>query len=373
MNVDGIVVSAARPAGHLDHALRLGADLGVPVVLMCSHDARVERAEAIARSVDGATVEVVDLPEKIDANLPEFETSAFSEARLGSHGNLSGKRNLGLVFGRLAGWRAVLFLDDDIRALQPNVVRQAASALDHCAAVGMLAMDFPDNSMVCHAYRLAGGRQDVFVSGSALAVNLQRADTFFPEIYNEDWLFLAPHLDRRAVGSVGRVKQLAYAPFKRVHRAAEQEFGDVFAEGLIGYLHSARLKNLPTIRYWEAFLRSRAELISWALRRCSERLADDAEAEDASSALRAAKEALDEISAAALRRYAAAWVRDLATWRSYLAELPSLGNLTDSLNFLELSTVSVHVRSPLRTQEAGETAGGQAPRRPAPTQRSCTE
>jgi hypothetical protein len=36
---------------------------------------------------------------------------------------------------------------------------------------------------------------------------------FFPEIYDEDWLFLYDSVARRTVGSTGMARQLPYDPF----------------------------------------------------------------------------------------------------------------------------------------------------------------
>ena len=219
LHLDAIVVSAARPAANVRPALRLGAGIDVPVVLMCSRAARTGDAAAKAAAVAGATCVVVDMSRKPKVDLPDFETSRFRQAQVGSHGDLSRKRNLGLMLGRLAGWRAVLFLDDDILGLNPVHVTRAAAALDYFAAVGMPPRRYPDNSVVCHANRLSGGRQRVFVSASALAVDLRHVCTFFPDTYNEDWLFLAPLLDRRDEYRLAVLVPLAMVAAVPLHRA----------------------------------------------------------------------------------------------------------------------------------------------------------
>jgi hypothetical protein len=377
LGLDAIVVSAARPAGNLLPALRLGAALDAPVVLMCSQDTVGDHAAAKVASVSGVKGFVVDMSKRPDVDLPDLETSRFPEARVGSHGDLSRKRNIGLVLGRLAGWRTMLFLDDDIVGLEPVRVKRAVAALGHNAAVGMPAQCFPDNSVVCHARRVAdhlapplgGQEQGVFVSGSALAVNLQRVDSFFPDIYNEDWLFLAPHLDRRDVASFGSVVQLAYDPFELPYRAAAQEFGDVLAEGLVGFLHSARLHRPPPIDYWEAFLlQGRAAFISLAMQVCQAALVVDARAARALKALRIAAQVRSTITAAALAEYVDAWIHDLAVWRRFLGELPRLGNLPASISHLELPAVTIpsRSRSPARRQSTLFP-------KPAPPRRLCTE
>jgi len=72
--LDAIVVSSARPAGNARPALDLGAMLGVPVLLMCSHGTRSDDAADNA-SRSGADCVVIDLTEDPARGLPAFATS----------------------------------------------------------------------------------------------------------------------------------------------------------------------------------------------------------------------------------------------------------------------------------------------------------
>jgi hypothetical protein len=290
-------------------------------------------------AVSGVRFVVVDMSRTANLALPDFETSHFGQTQVGSHGDLSRKRNLGLLLGWLASWRTVLFLDDDISGLNPVHIARAVAALDYFAAVGMPARRFPDNSVVCHAHRLSGGKQGVFVSASALAVNLSRIDTFFPDTYNEDWLFLAPHLDRNRVAWYGSVRQERYSPFTYPHRAGAQEFGDVLAEGLLGYLHSTRLHRPPTVGYWRQFLARRADFITLTMRRLLDVKEPNAEVIKALTALKIAQSARSKISAEVLNEYVDAWFGDLQTWRKFLDRLPRTGDLSHAFRVLDLSTI----------------------------------
>jgi len=62
--------------------------------------------------------------------------------------------------------KRVVFLDDDIRVPDPADLGKAVSLLGTHAAVGLGIGGFPDNSMVCRAFREAGGRQETFIGGS---------------------------------------------------------------------------------------------------------------------------------------------------------------------------------------------------------------
>jgi hypothetical protein len=308
---------------------------------MCSQAAHAEEIRAKAAVVLGATCAVMDMSASPTLSLPDFETSRFHQATVGSRHDLSLKRNIGLALGRLLGWRRILFLDDDIFRLDSFEVTRAASGLDYYAAVGIPARYFPDNSVVCHAYRLCGGQQGVFVSGSTLAVDLRRTNSFFPNIYNEDWLFLAPYLDERKVSAYGSVCQHRYLPFEDLDRARTQEFGDILAEGLIGYIHSARLRPPPPIDYWTAFLESRAALIAFTMKRCQAAAIGDEEAGKALRALEIAEQVRSKISATTLTDYVDAWLSDLVAWRRFLSSLPSLGSLTDAIRYFNLQTVTI--------------------------------
>jgi hypothetical protein len=339
--LDGIVVPASRPASNLLPALRLGVALDVPVVVICSRGAAADAVLAVAGGVPDSRHAVVDLAAgKALPQLPPFATAGFASALVGSHGDLHIKRNLGLLLSRAAGWRTLLFLDDDISGLRPGLVKWAVGALDHHAAVGLRALRFADNSVVCHARRfIPGVRQSVFVSGSALAVRADLVDSFFPEVYNEDWLFLAPYLDQRAVAAAGDVHQSPYDPFELPDRATAEEFGDVLGEGLIGHLHHGTLSRPPTVSYWDGFLRRRARFISDAIAACDARATEDPRARKALRSLRRAENARAKIRAEQLTDYVTAWLDDLRHWRHFLTGVPRLGTLQAALDWLGPSVV----------------------------------
>ena len=293
--------------------------------------------------------------EKLVNAMPSFATEEFADAIGGAYGDLSLKRNLGLLIGRMAGWKTLLFVDDDIIGLSAAKVRRVAGALENFAAAGMPATEFPDNSVVCHARRrfVGGEPQDVFVSGSALAVNVETADSFFPAVYNEDWLFLAPHLDRRSVTSGGPSGQKPYYPFGSPARATRQEFGDVLAEGLIGHLHTGTLERLPTRRYWAAFLSRRADLIAASVAGCHDNKQSPI-ARDAIRALDEAEKARSVIEPIELVQYLEAWQSDLTDWRRHIQRFTTVGSLEKALGELGLLDSAMSVRGASRRRKAGK-------------------
>jgi hypothetical protein len=230
--VDAIIVPTTRPVAYLKEAARAALRLGCPLVTL--HSGKWTCARDAIRHIDPAVdLIAIDVPEPSQLRLPDLETSRLlADTVFEQRSDLSAKRNLGLMFSHMLGWERVVFLDDDIRVPDPEDLSKAAGLLDTHAAVGLRIGGFPDNSVVCHAFRDAGGDQGTFVGGGAMAVDVKRNRSFFPSIYNEDWFFL---LDEgkwlQSVATVGEVLQYRYEPYQ-AERARNQELGDVLAEGI---------------------------------------------------------------------------------------------------------------------------------------------
>jgi hypothetical protein len=98
-------------------------------------------------------------------------------------------------------------------------------------------------SVVCHAHRLGGDKQDVFASASGIGVRPDRDElAFFPNIHNEDWFFFANEAAQHRIAKAGESRQKRDDPYER-GRAVQDEFGNLLAEGLY-----ARLDNYKGIR-----------------------------------------------------------------------------------------------------------------------------
>jgi hypothetical protein len=293
--------------------MRLAARMSCRYVVLCSRSAVAEEVVRLAQSVPGLRYAVVSVPRGYRHDLLAFDTDDIRPSLTGGLGDLSLKRNLGLLFGHWSGWRSILFLDDDIRQLSPRTVDRALSALQPGGAVGMPATAYPDNSVICHANRRSGGPQGVFVSGSALAVDCTEITSYFPDVYNEDWLFLAPRVAQGGVFSVGWSSQLRYDPFGNPQRAASEEFGDVLAEGLMGLFHvTDNLDSGAGDAYWEEFLLRRKEFIADIRARTSPRHTKVLDA------LAAAERQRTGITATDLADYVVTWEIDRLVWRERL-------------------------------------------------------
>jgi hypothetical protein len=288
--LSGLVVPTVRPAG-MGSGLALASRFaeakdGQLVVIRSGLAAQRPFQDAMVPRTSSRTV-VIDLPPGADRILP-FPSNELLVATLHRQNDLGLKRNLGLLIARMCGWEAMLYLDDDIRSTPAS---QSASAnarrtdplvrLDDVMAdfasypdvhaAGYFQRDMDDNSVVCHARRLVGRPQEIFISGGALAVRASGPLPFFSQAYSEDWLFLLPlilegrhTLPSSAVRYVGTIHQDTYYPFT-VPRARSEELGDLLAEGLYSLIGEPRedlLATASSVSFWEQAVDERSRMIS---------------------------------------------------------------------------------------------------------------
>jgi hypothetical protein len=340
-SLDAIIVPASRHAVNLDHAVTLARALQCELVVLCSVQAQSSDVNELLALRNFHQAIVVDVPAGYRHPLLDFATSAGAGLDLpreciNPNGDLSIKRNLGLLLARMLGWNRVFFMDDDIRDLTPSDVRLTVSMLGPYHAVGMRAIDFPDNSVVCHGHRETGEFQEVFISGSLLAVDCTRPLAFFPAVYNEDWFFFYDHAAARKLGWSGRdATQLCYDPFADPLRAAGQEFGDVLAEGLYSLLHCGVEADQAVSDYWQLFLESRREFLEAVLAR-SDKVETHLRTRIISS-IQTAKMWSGEITPAMCARYIECWQDDLAAWEQQLTKIPRMSSATAALAQLLLA------------------------------------
>ena len=236
--------------------------------------------------------------------------------------DLSTKRNLGLLLARMLGWERIFFMDDDIRDLEASHLREASSMLGPYRAVGMRAADFPDNSVVCHGHRETGAYQDVFISGSLLAVHAAGPVAFFPKIYNEDWFFFYHDAIVRRLAWSGRdATQLCSDPFADPQRGSLQEFGDVMAEGLYSLLRYRIGAEHATGDYWKLFLDSRMSFLE-AVLACTENVVDPYLRRRIASSVEAAMACSRKINSSLCEQYVSLWKHNLHAWEQTLKDLP---------------------------------------------------
>ncbi|HEV7649274.1 MAG TPA: hypothetical protein VGP26_14050 [Actinophytocola sp.] len=317
--MDAIIVPTSRSAVAVRHALDLAAELRCMLVVLCSKWSSADAVSALATEYDVDLI-AVDVDGIDEGVLPRFETSQLlGHTGFDTHADTSLKRNLGLLIANAVGWQRVVFLDDDIEIPAPRDLRLAAGLTDAYAGVGLSLVGYPDNSVVCHAYREAGGDQDTFVGGGALAVGALSMTSFFPAIYNEDWFYLMGGDGAlQPTSSVGTAVQRPYDPFADERRARREELGDCLAEGLFWLFDNGRSAEDADARFWQQFLRRRADFITDIVGMVQRTCDDPDRRIRMLASLRAARARCLTIEPALCVRYLDAWHADRITWRNHL-------------------------------------------------------
>jgi hypothetical protein len=315
--IDAIIVPTARHPAYLAEAARLAHALGCTLVTLHSKQ-WTSAARAAQRLPQNVDLLAVDIPDPAHLRLPNWETSRLLAGTVFERRtDISAKRNMGLMLSRMLGWSRVLFLDDDITELDPDDVRRASGLLDTYNAVGLYVGGFPDHSVVCHAYRQAGGSQQSFIGGGSLAVHLERSNSFFPDIYNDDWFFLLDG-DKgiQPVGGTGAVRQFPYDPFRSPDRARAEELGDVLAEGIYWLLDQGSSVTDADQAHWARFLDRRKRFIGRVLRMVEQDgTLESADRARRIAALKGSLGRLQLITAELCENYLRAWAADRQRWQ----------------------------------------------------------
>ena len=348
--LDAIIVPASRPASLLQPVIDLAASLDVPLVMLCSRQTRTEQVAQRVAKTPGARCLLVPIAQGWTHPAIPSRMSAldFKAVQFGRSTDLSAKRNLGLLLARLHGWAKVAFVDDDIRISTPDHFTRLAGQLDAHRVAGMVVEEYPDNSVVCHARRLAGLEQDVFVTGAVLGVRCDdRPLSFFPDVYNEDWFFFAEEAASRRLPRVGQATQTEYEPFASSERAGWEEFGDLLAEGLFALFGGGSPDlllgdhlNCATARYWSRFIEARNEVLvntRGVLERFADRDPGNIRVQSAIVSLKTAEALLDtDITPGLCVKFLEAWQQDLVDWRACSRPVSDVGTTREAMDYLGL-------------------------------------
>ncbi len=321
MDVDAIIVPTGRSAAAMRTALTLAGKLDCTLLALCS---KWSSAEAVANlpEAKGVRLITIDAGELPDGVMPSFRTcGVLAGTRFERRTDTSAKRNLGLLLARLIGWNKVVFLDDDIAVPEPLDLRDAAGLTSYYAGVGLNIVGMPDNSVVCHAYRDAGGRQDMFVGGGALAVAVNSTTSFFPNIYNEDWFFLLDDDGLQATTLTGQAVQTEYDPFADENRARREELGDTLAEGLFWLLDNGDSLADADHAHWVRYIARRRDFIAEVESLVERNIADPARRTPMRRSLAAAHARSQHVTPGLCVRYVDAWREDRFTWRRHVQEM----------------------------------------------------
>jgi hypothetical protein len=328
--VDAIVIPTIRTAQHLRSAAQFAADTRCHLVIVYTDTLPAELPDVLVGLRPG---QVSLLTVRSEASDHLLDPGAFLPPRPLSPAalDISRKRNLGVLIGRVCGWTRMLFLDDDIRKLNVAKLSSAAALLDDYPVVGLQVKKFPDASVVGHARRLAGRRQEPFVSGGSLLVDPQRLNGYFAPVYHEDWLCVINHLRKNHVAIGGSVGQLPYRPFSNPERAKFEEFGDVLLSGLLWLVHTRRgtnsedkFHNVTDREYWreaanpgfwKPILEQRVAMLHDLTERLSGMSLDNA---SPLPSLAVAKQRLGGLKPGDFASFTEKWLTSLAEWQARL-------------------------------------------------------
>jgi hypothetical protein len=333
--IDAIIVPTVRHPVRLETAKRLSAELGCTLLSLHSGKWTSASAASAQAQVMPPRHIAIDVPDLSVLRLPDFETTRLTTGTLfGRRKDTSAKRNLALMLAYMLDWQRIAFLDDDIEVSESRDLKNAAGLLDTYNAVGLSIGGYPDNSVVCHAFRLIGGPQDSFIGGGALAVETTRNRSFFPDIYNEDWFYLLdPEKGLQPLAVTGKVIQSPYEPF-REERARMEELGDVLAEGIFWLLDQGRTLADADSRHWQGYLARRRRFIEYILRNIDRAPGNSTEHARMRAALRASLGRLARIEPEWCEKYMKAWSADRIAWERHIKGLRCIPATEDALRAL---------------------------------------
>ena len=339
--VDAIVVPTIRSAEHLRPAVQFAAESRCHLIVVYT-DKPPTGLSAVLDVLKPGQVTVLTVRSGTKHHLLDLGASLPQSLVAPPALDISRKRNLGLLIGRVCGWTRMLFLDDDIRKLHVAKLCSAAALLDKYPVVGLQVRKYPDASVVGHARRLAGRRQELFVSGGALLVNPQLLNGYFAPVYHEDWLCVINHLRKGQVAIGGSVGQLKYLPFAASDRATREEFGDILLSGLLWLVHARPRRGADPVadtvywreaarpHFWKQILEQRAAL----LQDITMRLTKNSDTPSPLPSLDAAKRRLAELNSAEFVSFMERWLISLAEWRDRLSVLSRV-DLADKAQAIE--------------------------------------
>lgn len=141
------------------------------------------------------------------------------------------KRSYALKDARKNDYKYILLLDDDITMTEENVISGLSSLGNGATVVGFHVLKYPDVSTIDHIERILKQKpSEISMTGSCLFLDVDRINSFFPSIYNDDLFFFMAQKDAKNVVSGGNVIQRKYYPWKDLQRVAHEQFGDLIYE-----------------------------------------------------------------------------------------------------------------------------------------------
>lgn len=374
-SMDALFVPAAREISEskIDRVAAVAKETGTRLFALVSHKAK---AEAMASLLDDMSVPewwVVMVPDEgYELPFMQFKSpdAIPDHARKDPPSNLSDKRNLGSIVGRVMGWERIMFADDDL-SFSADALRRVSLMLPGRKIVGMecdTRTGFTDKDVVRHAqealieihssinYRGTRTAEPGHISGNSIAANPQVSGLVFPrEIYNEDLIaFHDMHCELSAALAKGSsYRQATYDPFADPERAKTEAFGELVHDALYLPMWDGRTADLNSPAYWDNIIAERIRFIDYMLPGLdspqkrekfgfmSEFTKRDAvQEEKIRQALLGALAMNQTFTGEMGVDYLQAWNEDKTTYRKIVPELAERQSIPDALNWLELPHLS---------------------------------
>jgi hypothetical protein len=283
--VDAILVPQGRPAPAINRPARLAGRAETTLISLTSHDAV---AKEVAEYIEGMgsgrppISYAVDIPDGFE--IPGVKLTAQEEipgpGRKSKKFNLPEKRNAGLVIGKMTDMESLMYHDDDLYislialiSVSQMLYRRHIAGLKNGGKEDRSVLQHGKLELIRHhtlrhLQDLYAGEKSGQASGNSMVVNPQKVDGMFPPgIYNEDTIFVHPSLEAGVSALTPDAKYLQddYDPFQP-KRAAEEEFGDIFADGLYTYADRWNGQDpLHSSKFWQSEIESRRREYEWQL------------------------------------------------------------------------------------------------------------
>jgi|GEM_PF-2715009 len=174
------------------------------------------------------------------------------------------KRNYALLISKLEGLSNILIIDDDIIPAA-GLIEDVLSLSTEYGLVGSNVTGMPDVSVVGHVCKLVGVTNQDFVSGHFLAINVPlTSQYYFPNMYNEDWVFVMLNSLSARIARFSTVFQLYWNPYHdTAQRLAFEEPGEIFVEGMArALLSQASLAPLSSHEHWQEVIDERGKQLN---------------------------------------------------------------------------------------------------------------
>ena len=195
-------------------------------------------------------------------NLKTFKSAKYYHNYDINSWDLPAKRNFALIHSIQHGFKKILLIDDDIEGISKNIIIKGISSLESNDVSGCLVKYFPDTSVIGHIEQKYGEPYYPFLSGNFLFIKSDNIKSYFPLIYNEDWLFMIPYILKKKIPAIDLIYQKEYNPYEDISRIKFQEFGEVIAEGLFELIYRQKYDDRYKERFWNEYLAYRKSYVT---------------------------------------------------------------------------------------------------------------